>query len=116
MAEQNPPPEADPHRSLRRRLDAARGKRPGETPSRQEDSAASLALRFGGEFGAAILVGSLLGFAIDHFAHTDPWGLVIGLGLGFAAGVTNVVRLARAYNRAHPPDPNARSALDEEDD
>ena len=116
MAERKPPPEADPHRSLRRRLDAARGKRPGETPSHEEASAASLALRFGGEFGAAILVGALIGFAIDHFLHTDPWGLVIGLGLGFAAGVTNVVRVARSYNSAHPPDPHARPAADEEDD
>ncbi|MBL8549177.1 MAG: AtpZ/AtpI family protein [Hyphomonadaceae bacterium] len=116
MAEENMPPEADPHRSLRRRLDAARGKRPGETPSQKEASAASLALRFGGEFGAAILVGSLIGFGVDHFLHTDPWGLVIGLGLGFAAGVTNVVRVASSYNRANPPDPRAKPILDEEDD
>jgi ATP synthase protein I len=116
MAETQPPPEADPFRSLRRRLDAARGKRPGEAPPQKEVSAASLALRFGGEFGAAILVGSLIGFAMDHFLHTTPWGLVIGLGLGFAAGVTNVVRVAQSYVKAHPPDPHARPAGEEEDE
>jgi ATP synthase protein I len=121
MADSDPPPEADPFRSLRRRLDTARGKRPGEAPPQKVDGAASLALRFGGEFGAAILVGSLIGFAIDHFLHTQPWGLVIGLGLGFAAGVMNVVRVAQSYSRAHPPDPHARPAKtrnghDEEDE
>jgi F0F1-type ATP synthase assembly protein I len=40
---------------------------------------------------------------------------MIGFGLGFAAGVVNVVRTAQTYNRANPPDPNARSIPDDED-
>jgi F0F1-type ATP synthase assembly protein I len=42
-------------------------------------------------------------------------GLFIGLGLGFATGVVNVVRVAAAYNRANPPDPNARAIPDDDD-
>ncbi len=112
MADRDPPPE-DALDNLRRRVDAARGESSSTSPT--PDSPASLALRFGGEFGAAILVGALLGYGIDYFVHTSPWGLMIGLVLGFAAGVMNVVRVAQSYNRANPPDPNARPIPDDED-
>ena len=114
MADQKKPPEDDALSALRARVNAAQGKNaPSQNAS--EGSAGSLALRFGGEFGAAVLVGALLGFGADHFLHTQPWGLVIGLSLGFIAGVVNVVRLAQSYSRAHPADPNAPSVSDDED-
>ncbi|MEJ0009604.1 MAG: AtpZ/AtpI family protein [Alphaproteobacteria bacterium] len=37
-------------------------------------------------FLTATAVMSLLGFAVDHFAHTLPWGILIGLLLGVAIG------------------------------
>lgn len=111
MADRTPPEDA--LSNLRRRVAAARGE--GSSNSQPPQSAASLALRFGGEFGAAILVGALLGYGADYFLHTGPWGLVIGLLLGFAAGVVNVVRVAQAYSRAHPGDPNAPSVPDDEE-
>lgn len=107
-----PPPE-DALSNLRRRVAEARGEGASNVPPQQ--SAAGLALRFGGEFGAAIIVGALLGFGADYFLHSSPWGLVIGFGLGFAAGVVNVVRTANAYNRANPPDPKARSIPDDDE-
>lgn len=107
-----PPPE-DALSNLRRRVAEARGEGASNVPPPQ--SAAGLALRFGGEFGAAIIVGALLGFGADYFLHSSPWGLVIGFGLGFAAGVVNVVRTANAYNRANPPDPKARSIPDDDE-
>ena len=113
MADKIPPPE-DALGSLRRRVDAARGQGPSSSPPSQ--SAASLALRFGGEFGAAVLVGALLGYGADHFLRSSPWGLLIGLMLGFAAGVVNMVRVARAYAQAHPVAPDAPSIADEEED
>jgi len=88
--------------ALRRAAEAARAAHaPGQPPP--PTSAASLALRFGGEFGAAVLVGAGLGFGVDYWLRTGPWGLVIGLCLGFATGVVNVVRLARATSAAAPP-------------
>lgn len=110
MADKNPPEDA--LRDLRRRVAEARGEGASNAPPQ---SAASLALRFGGEFGAAIIVGALLGFGADYFLHSGPWGLMIGLGLGFAAGVVNVVRTAQSFNRANPPDPNARPIPDDEE-
>ncbi len=111
MADKKPPEDA--LSDLRRRVAEARGEGASNAPPPQ--SAAGLALRFGGEFGAAIIVGALLGFGADYFLHTSPWGLVIGFGLGFAAGIVNVVRTAQSFNKANPPDPNARSIPDDED-
>ncbi len=111
MADRKPPEDA--LRDLRRRVDAARGMGASNSPPSQ--SPASLALRFGGEFGAAIIVGALLGYGVDYFLHSGPWGLVIGFCLGFVAGVVNVVRVAQAFNKANPPDPNAPRIPDDDD-
>lgn len=111
MADRKPPEDALDN--LRRRVAAAREEGAPDVPPPQ--SAASLALRFGGEFGAAILVGALLGFGADHFLHTSPWGLVIGLILGFVTGVVNVVRVAQAVSRANPVEPGAPPAPDDEE-
>ncbi len=74
-----------------------------------------MAIRFGGEFGAAVIVGFLLGYGADYFLPTSPWGVMIGVGLGFVAGVVNVVRAAQAFSKAHPVDPNAPSIPDDDD-
>lgn len=41
------------------------------------------------------LIGSLLaltaiGYGVDYFLHTSPWGLILGSLLGFAAGLYGV--------------------------
>lgn len=50
------------------------------------------AFKISSEFIAGIAVGAGLGWAIDRFAGTSPWGLIVFLMLGFAAGVLNVLR------------------------
>ena len=52
------------------------------------------ALRLSSEFIAGIVVGAAIGWFIDTAAGTTPWGLVVFLLLGFAAGVLNVLRSA----------------------
>lgn len=112
MADKIPPEDA--LENLRRRVAEARGESPQNSPRPQ--SPASLALRYGGEFGAAIIVGALLGYGADNFLHSSPWGLLIGVMLGFAAGVVNVVRVARAYSNTHPVDPKTPSVPDDAED
>jgi ATP synthase protein I len=52
----------------------------------------ALALRLGSEFAAAVLVGAAIGWFLDGFAGSSPWGLIVFLMLGFAAGVLNILR------------------------
>jgi ATP synthase protein I len=110
MADKDKPEDA--LSALRRRVAQARGDG-GSTPPPQ--SPASLALRFGGEFGAAILVGALLGYGADYFLHSSPVGLMIGIGLGFVTGVVNVVRVAQSFNRANAASPGPAARDDGEE-
>ncbi len=116
----NPPPSAqgsspDPS-ALRRRVEEARADRARRDAPPEPTNAGQLAMRMGGEFGAAVLVGAALGFGADYWLQTGPFGLVIGLGLGFIAGVVNIVRASKAYAASHPVDPNAPSIPDDDED
>ena len=50
--------------------------------------------RLSSELVAGVLVGAGLGWLIDRLLGTSPWGLIVLLLLGFAAGVMNVMRSA----------------------
>ncbi|MCB8838752.1 AtpZ/AtpI family protein [Aurantimonas sp. VKM B-3413] len=49
-------------------------------------------LKLASEFLAGILVGTAIGYGIDKFAGTSPFGLIVFLLIGFAAGAANVIR------------------------
>jgi ATP synthase protein I len=57
-----------------------------------------IAFRFATELGAALFVGAGLGWLIDHFLHTSPFGLIVMFVLGAAAGIRNVMRAAAELN------------------
>jgi ATP synthase protein I len=44
------------------------------------------------EFVAGVLVGTAIGYGIDQLFGTTPFGLIVFLLIGFAAGVLNVIR------------------------
>lgn len=52
------------------------------------------AMKLSSEFIAGIVVGVGIGWVLDSFAGTSPWGLIVFLFLGFGAGVLNVLRSA----------------------
>ncbi|MBD8553317.1 AtpZ/AtpI family protein [Rhizobium sp. CFBP 8762] len=54
----------------------------------------AVAMRLSSEFVAAIIVGAFLGYLLDYFAGTGPWGMIVLLLIGFCAGVLNVMRSA----------------------
>ena len=53
-----------------------------------------VAFRLGTELTVATIIGGLLGFALDSFFGTKPWGMVLGIVLGSAAGCLAVYRVA----------------------
>ncbi|HET8919035.1 MAG TPA: AtpZ/AtpI family protein [Xanthobacteraceae bacterium] len=50
--------------------------------------------RLSSELVAGVLVGAGIGWLLDHWLGVSPWGLIVFLLLGFAAGVLNVMRSA----------------------
>ncbi|HKS84427.1 MAG TPA: AtpZ/AtpI family protein, partial [Pseudolabrys sp.] len=46
------------------------------------------------ELVAGVLVGAAVGWLLDRWLGTSPWGLIVFFLLGFAAGVLNVMRAA----------------------
>ena len=53
-----------------------------------------VAFRLGTELTVATSIGGLLGYVLDNFFGSKPWGLVVGVVLGVAAGCLAVYRVA----------------------
>jgi ATP synthase protein I len=51
------------------------------------------------EMAVAIGIGWGVGYAIDRRWDTDPWGMLIGLGFGIAAGFRGLWRAAQLARR-----------------
>ena len=97
----SPSPVSDSELARRRlQLDRAlarqrQEKREGEERAKSGiASGYAVALRLSGEFIAGILFGAAIGWVIDHFAGTSPWGLIVFLLLGFCAGILSILRSA----------------------
>jgi ATP synthase protein I len=70
---------------------------PSQDPG-QNASAMARGFRLSTELVAGVLVGAFIGWALDKWLGTSPWGMFVFLMLGFAAGVLNVVRAAGVSN------------------
>ncbi len=57
-------------------------------------SAFARGFRLSTELVAGVVVGALIGWLLDRWLRISPWGLIVFLLLGFAAGVLNVMRAA----------------------
>jgi ATP synthase protein I len=57
-------------------------------------SALARGFRLSTELVAGVLVGAFIGWALDKWLGIAPWGMIVFLLLGFAAGVVNVMRAA----------------------
>jgi ATP synthase protein I len=53
-------------------------------------------MRMATELVSAVIVGGLIGYALDWWLNTKPWLFLLFFVLGFAGGVLNVLR---AYER-----------------
>jgi ATP synthase protein I len=64
------------------------------TGPRSDPSALARGFRLSTELVAGVLVGAFIGWALDKWLGISPWGMIVFLLLGFAAGVINVMRAA----------------------
>jgi ATP synthase protein I len=66
---------------------------------RSDPSAIARGFRLSTELVAGVLVGAFIGWALDRLLGISPWGMIVFLLLGFAAGVVNVMRAAGVSGR-----------------
>ena len=123
MSAREPP---DPLGRLGEKIDRARAERVrGPMPAGDRSAmqqGLGLGLRIGIELVVAIGVATGLGWAIDRWLGTRPWGIIVLFFLGVAAGMLNVYRaVARistpvGYRRPGEDGVGARGAKDAWDD
>ena len=112
--DRNEPPADEAELSARlQRLGERLGQHQSDRPSENDPgggasadrSALARGLRLSAEFVAGVLVGAAFGWLLDRWLGTSPWGMIVFLLFGFAAGVLNVVRAAGmvAPNTLDPP-------------
>ena len=122
--------ERDPRaelRDLEKGLDRARRSCDGGTARRGaglrrgDQTALSLAFRIGLELVVAVVVGTLIGWVLDRWLGTRPWGTILFFFLGVATGLVNVYRaitgmgMAIGYRQRGAP-PAEGAGYDDDDD
>jgi ATP synthase protein I len=123
MSEGGPP---DPLARLGARLDKARSRRNGE-PVAGPDNAAmqqgvGVGLRIGIELVVAVVVATGLGWVLDRWLGTRPWGTIVLFFLGVGAGMLSVyravtgIKMAVGSRQLHKAEAGARRAKDDWDD
>jgi len=95
--------------ALERELDKGRAARDTEASRDAAPARPGMALgfRLAADFVAGVVLGAALGWGLDRLLGTSPWGLVVFLLLGFAAGILNAMRSAGLL-KPGPPGPDDR--------
>ena len=116
MPHPNDPPD-EALKSLDQRLGAAEAAQARKV-SGDTHAAMAQGYRFVGEVVGGVLGGVGLGWLLDRFAHTQPWGVVGGLliGTGFSifTAVTAAARASKTELDALGPLPSAPDDEDED--
>jgi ATP synthase protein I len=92
---------------LGERLGQHQSDRPSEIDrgANADPSAFARGFRMSAEFVSGVLVGAAIGWMMDRWLGTSPFGMIVFLLLGFAAGVLNLMRAVGAVpnNTLEPP-------------
>lgn len=107
MVETDParPSASPPGDDFSARLAAARERRDGgreaaDAAAARNTGQLGLGFRVAVDLLAGVAVGTGMGLALDRWLGTSPWLLLVFLALGFAAGMTNMLRTVRAADAA----------------
>lgn len=76
-----------------------KGRAGGAAGQNATGSALARLYAIGTDFGVTIVAGIGVGWAVDHFAKSSPWGILIGLLLGFLVGGYRFFKEGMAANR-----------------
>ncbi|NLH82961.1 MAG: ATP F0F1 synthase subunit I [Phyllobacteriaceae bacterium] len=86
---------------------------------RGRSSGFAQATKIASEFVAGVIVGGGIGWAVDRAFGVAPWGMIVFVLLGFAAGVLNVLRsegvVSEATTRLSEPKRNSGASSDRSD-
>jgi len=85
------------HKQPSRSSESTRGAR-----SSADASALARGLRLSSELIGGVLVGAFIGWLLDRWLGISPWGLMLFVMIGFAAGVLNVIRSAGVASGGEP--------------
>ena len=105
--------------AIGKRLDAAKaGREPVDrsAENRARGEAFAKAFRFAAELVVGVGVGGFIGWALDRQLGTGPWLLVLFVILGFAAGMTNVIRTAQEEQRKQQASQLASPSVEDDED
>lgn len=103
---------------LGQRLDEVKARKaPPPGDPRARGAAMGAAFKLAAELVVGVVVGGGIGWALDRHLGTAPWLLVLFLVLGFAAGMSNLIRAARRMQAAAEPlQRSAPSVADDDED
>jgi len=100
MTNDKPKKSGDPSfEELDRKLSAAKAREAARN-EKKEPSGAGIGFRVATDIVAALVVGVLIGLALDEALGTKPWMMIVFFILGAAAGVLNVFRTMEGYGYA----------------
>lgn len=101
-----------------KKLDAIKGNRvgTGQTPDSARQAAYGEAFRYAADLMVGVVLGGLLGWALDRQFGTAPWIMILLVVLGFAAGLLNVIRAARKAQAENEALQMAAPSVSDDDD
>ena len=79
-------------RKIREAQERQQDQRPSSGSPVSNTTGTGRALRAATDLVVALVVGGLLGYWLDRWLGTKPWGMIIFFFLGFGAGFLNIYR------------------------
>ena len=100
------------------KLDALKAKRApaGGAAGPGNNSAYGEAFKYAADLIIGVGLGGILGWALDRQFGTAPWLMILLFMLGFAAGLTNVIRAARKAQAENEAQQRAAPSVTDDDD